>query len=220
MKTLRFFPLFSVLAIPFSLQSQTVTNAPATGQGQPTNALTMTASLPPGTKLYTLTPDDVKALVQQGYDPATLPKQVLVETDEAKAEREKMERVQQKSVAPTPPDLKNAIIYMNDFLGMTNAMIPADVISMKSESLQFRLNGHDYDYSGHFTVVLNTPRQHKNPHFGFGSPETAKLLILTDFGGGPFPLQNVIIREKKANYIDVETAGKEWIYSGSYTIQN
>src|ERR1017187_8481614 len=126
----------------------------------------------------------------------------------------------QVSATPTPPDLKNAIVYMDSFLGMTNAMLPADVISMKPESLKFRINGQDYDYSGNYTVMLNTPRQHKNPYFGFGSPETAKLVILEDFGGEMWPLQNATIWEKKVNYIDVVALDKEWIYSGTYTIQN
>jgi hypothetical protein len=109
---------------------------------------------------------------------------------------------------------------MDSFLGMTNTMLPVDVISMKPQSLKFRINGQDYDYSGNYTVMLNTPRQHKNPYFGLGSPETAKLVILEDFGGNMWPLQKATIWEKKANYIDVLALEKEWIYSGTYTIQN
>ncbi|HZL67718.1 MAG TPA: hypothetical protein VFC29_10350, partial [Candidatus Limnocylindrales bacterium] len=98
-------------------------------------------------KVHTLTPDDVKALAQQGYDPATLPKQVLVETDEARGQQAKLARLnnqrpltsdeiayfksqgldpthivasvpvqsaspepQKKAAAPTPPDLRDAIL--------------------------------------------------------------------------------------------------------------
>jgi hypothetical protein len=91
---------------------------------------------------------------------------------------------------------------------------------MKPQSLKFRINGQDYDYSGNYTVMLNTPRQHKNPYFGLSSPETAKVVILEDFGGNMWPLQNATIWEKKVNYIDVVALDKEWIYSGTYTIQN
>jgi hypothetical protein len=120
----------------------------------------------------------------------------------------------------TPPDLKNAIVCMDSFLGSANAMLPADVISMKAQALKFRFMGTDYDYVGNYTVVLNTPRKHKNPYLGFGSPDTAKILILEDFGGGAMPLQNATIWEKKTDFVDAEAEGKEWIYSGTYTIQN
>jgi hypothetical protein len=109
---------------------------------------------------------------------------------------------------------------MDSFLGMTNAMLPADVISIKTESLKFRINGQDYNYSGHYTVTLNTPRQHKNPYFGFGTPETAKVLILENWNGDMLPLQNATIWEKSSGFIDAVALGKEWIYSGTYTIQN
>lgn len=126
----------------------------------------------------------------------------------------------QVTLSPTPPDLKNAVVSMDNFLGMTNAMLQADVISMEPQSLKFRINGKDYDYSGNYTVMLNTPRQHQNPYFGFGSPETAKMVILEDFGGQAMPLQNTTIWERKANFIDAVALNKEWIYSGTYTIQN
>ena len=54
----------------------------------------------------------------------------------------------QVTLSPTPSDLKNAVVNMHSFLGITNAMLPADVISMKPQSLKFRMNGQDYDYSG------------------------------------------------------------------------
>jgi len=156
----------------------------------------------PGTKLHTLTPDDVKALAQQGYDPAMLPKQVLVKADEAKGQRETVARrknqrpltpeevayarsqgldpndlvvetpvqsvttkPQKQSATPTPPDLKNAIIYMDSFLGETNQMLLGDVIAMKAGAIKFRCSEQDWDHSGHYTVVLNSPRKHKNPKF-------------------------------------------------------
>jgi hypothetical protein len=68
--------------------------------------------------------------------------------------------------------------------------------------------------------MLNTPRQHKNPYLGLGSPETAKFVILENVGGNTFPLQNATIWEKSNGFIDVVALGKEWIYSGTYTIQN
>jgi hypothetical protein len=91
---------------------------------------------------------------------------------------------------------------------------------MKAESLKFRLYGQTYDYSGHFTVMLNMPRQHKNPYFGFGTPPTAKIVILEDFGGDSLPVQNATIWEKSNGFIDVTALGKEWIYSGPYSVQN
>ncbi len=127
---------------------------------------------------------------------------------------------QKSALSPTPDDLKNAVVCMDSFLGMTNAMLPADVISMKPESLKFRINGQDYNYSGHYTVTLNTPRQHKKPYFGFGTPDTAKVLILEDWAGNVMPLQNATIWEKSSGFIDAVALDKEWIYSGTYTIQN
>jgi hypothetical protein len=46
------------------------------------------------------------------------------------------------------------------------------------------------------------------------------MLILENVGSDTFPLPNATIWEKKANYIDAVATGKEWIYSGTYTIQN
>ena len=123
------------------------------------------------------------------------------------------------AMSPTPSDLKGAIIYMDVFLGMTNQALPGDIISMRSQALKFRLMGKDYDYSGNYTVILNTPRQHRNPYFGFGSPERANILVLEDVGGQTFPLPNATIWEKEANFIDAVSCGKEWIYSGTYSIQ-
>jgi hypothetical protein len=79
-------------------------------------------------------------------------------------------------------------------VGTTNAVIAADVISMNPEALKIRLFDKDYSYSGHYTVMLNTPRQHKNPYLGFGSPETANLVVLENVGGDSLPLQNATVK--------------------------
>ena len=120
--------------------------------------------------------------------------------------------------SPTPDDLKNAIVYMDSFLGMTNMMIVADVISMKPEALKFRFNGRDFDYSGHYEVILRTPRRHKNPYLGFGSAETAKLVILEN-GQLLKYLKDATIWEKSSGFIVLVAMDKEWIYSGPYSIQ-
>ena len=67
--------------------------------------------------------------------------------------------------------------------------------------------------------MLNTPRQHKNPYLGFGSPETANLVILENLGGKTLPLQSATIWEKSNGFIDAVALSKEWIHSGTYTIQ-
>lgn len=197
-----FFPLLTSI----QLQSQILTN------GAPVQ---LPAPAPAQIQRYTdsqgheLSPGDARWLKSQGIDPSTV---TLVGTN-AEAKR-------QAAMPPTPPGLKNAFIYMDNFLGMTNANIMADVIDMKAEALKFRLNGQDYEYSGNYTVVLTTPRQHKNPYFGLGSPEKAKFVILEDFGGDGMPLPDATIWEKSTGFIDLEATSKEWIYSGSYTIQN
>lgn len=201
-----FILLSLLLVISPSLQSQTVTN---TALNSPTMLAPAQAQAITNREGQVIPPEDVAYFRKLGY------------TDEQIANAQVAPKQQQQAtLSPTPPDLKNAIVYMDSFLGMTNTMLPADVISMKPASLKFRINGQDYDYSGNYTVMLNTPRQHKNPYFGFGSPETAKLVILEDFGGEMWPLQNATIWEKKVNYIDVVALDKEWIYSGTYTIQN
>ena len=182
------------LVLSMSLQSQTATNATANkADSHPQQ----------------MTPEDAAYLKAQGWSDYDIAHAEIVPTPQ-----------QQATLTPTPPDLKNAVVCMDSFLGMTNAMLPADVISMKPESLKFRINGQDYDYSGHYTVTLNTPRQYKNPYFGLGSPETAKLLILEDWGGNMLPLQNATIWEKSKGFVDAVAVNKEWIYSGTYTIQN
>ena len=158
---------------------------------------------------YVIPAQDVAYFRSQGYSDAEIESQYQPPASQ-----------QQVSLPPTPDDLKNAVVCMDSFLGMTNAMFPADVISMKLESLKFRINGQDYNYSGHYTVTLNTPRKHKNPYLGLGSPDTAKILILEDWGGNMMPLENATIWEKSNGFIDAVAGDKEWIYSGTYTIQN
>jgi hypothetical protein len=121
---------------------------------------------------------------------------------------------------PTPADLKNAMVWLDNFMGSTNVTIPADVISMKRDTIRFRFCNQDWDYSGNFTVVLNTPRQHAKPYFGLGKPERAKLVMLEGVGGDVFPLQDATVWEKGIGFIDIEAIGKEWIHSGPYTVQN
>lgn len=190
--------LFLSLVICQSIQSQTVTNTTF----QPTQTITNKNGA-------VIPPEDYAALKAEGYT------DVEIET-----EAQPPASQQQVSLPPTPDDLKNAVVCMDSFLGMTNAMFPADVISMKPESLKFRINGQDYNYSGHYTVTLNTPRKHKNPYLGLGSPETAKILILEHWGSDSMPLQNATIWEKSKGFIDAVALDKEWIYSGDYTIQN
>jgi hypothetical protein len=218
-------------ATSLPLQSQTATNAslqlpnaqvsttkqsivstplPAL-QNAPTNA----DRLPKPKTYRKLTPEELQYLAQQGVDTNKL--QGIVAIYDASELRHQVSDVNQ---TPTPANLKNAGIWMDSFLGETNTTIAADIISMKPDTLKFRLAGQDYNYSGHYTVVLNTPRQHKNPYFGFGSPETVKLVILEDFGGESMYLPNATIWEKRDGFITVVALGREWIYSGDYTIQN
>jgi hypothetical protein len=159
---------------------------------------------------HELTPRELEYLKANGIDPANV----------SVASPEQISPANQSVVSATPPELQNAGIWMDNFLGTINAVIVADVISMKPEALKFRLFGKDYNYSGHYTVMLNTPRQHKNPYFGFGSPETANLVILENAGVDSLPLQNATIWEKSKGFIIVVALNKEWIHSGTYTIQN
>lgn len=124
----------------------------------------------------------------------------------------------------TPPELTNAIVYVDHFLGSGKTALVADVISIKHDALKFRINGTDFDYSGHFSILLTTPRKHKNPYFGLGSPETAKFLTLEDFfkdqSDGTMILPNATIWEKSDGFIVAVALDKEWIHSGGYTITN
>jgi hypothetical protein len=187
------------LVICVSLQSQTVTNTQFNSPTAPASARAQAITNRQG------------QVIPQGYTDAEI---------QASYKPAQPSETQKTPLSSTPSDLKSAGIWMDTFLGMTNANIVADVISMKPESLKFRLYGQNYDYSGHYTVMLNTPRKHTNPYFGLGSPETAKILILENVGADTFPLQNATIWEKKPNFIDAVAMDKEWIYSGTYTIQN
>ncbi len=143
-----------------------------------------------------LTKEDIAYLKSQGIDPTTV------------------------TVQDTPQPQVHGIAFMDSFLGTTNFCVPSDnVISMKTDALKFQINGTTYDYSGHYAVMLTTPRKHRNPSFGFGTPDKAKLIIIDDFGGETMPLPDATIWEKSKGFIDVEALGKEWIYSGTYTIQ-
>ena len=205
------------LASCLSLQSQTVTNqnnftqadlAYMKSNGIDPNSVTIVPSIT-NSDGQVLTPKDVAYLRSLGYSDEDISKSKGGDSQPSKV-----------TLSPTPPDLKNAIVSMNNFLGMTNAMLPADVISMKSDALKFRINNQDYDYSGHYTVLLAIPRLHKSPYFGLGSPDKAKFVSLEDFDSDGILLPDATIWEKSNGFIDVEAMGKEWIYSGTYTIQN
>lgn len=144
-----------------------------------------------------LTPEDIDYLRKQGLDPNTF----------RYADQREQSQV-------------NGIAYIGNFMGMTNFPISSDyIISITPTSIKFQFNGQTFACSGHYAVVLNTPRKHRNPAFGFGTPEKAKMVIMDDFGGEAMPLPGATVWEKSDGFIDVEAMGKEWIYSGSYTIQ-
>jgi hypothetical protein len=82
---------------------------------------------------------------------------------------------------PAAPALPQAI---TNNLGGGKAGFPADLIGIKKGAPKFRFDGKDFDYSGNFSILLTTPRLHKNPYLGFGKPETTKLLTLGDFFKG------------------------------------
>jgi hypothetical protein len=46
------------------------------------------------------------------------------------------------------------------------------------------------------------------------------IVLLDNVCGQQVPLQNATIWEKEGNFIDAVSYGKEWIYSGTYSIQN
>lgn len=123
-----------------------------------------------------------------------------------------------------PPELKNAIIYIEHFLGSGKTALVVDVISIKRDALKFRFGDNDYDYSGHFSILLTTPRQHKKPYFGLGTPETAKILTLQGFFKGKpdetVVLPDATIWEKSEGFIVAVSIEKEWIHSGNYTIRD
>ena len=106
--------------------------------------------------------------------------------------------------APEQPQV-NGIAYMDNFLGEKNFCIPSDnIINMKTDALKFQINGTTYNYSGHYAVMLITPRKHRAPLLGFGTPEKAKLIIINNFGGDAIPLPNATVWEKSNGFIDVE----------------
>jgi len=145
-----------------------------------------------------LSPEDAASLKGQGFDPNS-----FQTTDQQQQQ----------------PQVKG-IAYIGSFWGMTNFAIPSDyIVSMKNGSVKFQINGQKFDYSGHYAVMLNAPRKHSNPLLGFGTAETAKLVIMDDFGGETYPLPGATIWEKSNGFIDFDAMGKEWIYSGSYSIQ-
>jgi hypothetical protein len=122
------------------------------------------------------------------------------------------------------PGLTNVLIYVDHFLGSGKSALVGDVTSMKRDALKFSINGNEFDYSGHYSILVPTPRKHKAPYFGFGSTETAKFLTLEDFfkdqSDSNMVLPNATIWEKSDGYVVAEAAGKEWIHSGNYTITN
>jgi hypothetical protein len=118
------------------------------------------------------------------------------------------------------PGMTNVMIFVDSFMGSGKTGFPADVISLKKGVLKFWFGGKDFDYSGNFSILLTTPRQHKNPYFGLGSPEIVKLLILEDFmkgeTDGTIPLQNATIWEKSDGYVVATALDKEWIFSDHF----
>jgi hypothetical protein len=184
--------------------AQTVTNSPAPPSPARPQAITNKEG-------QIIAPEDVAWLKKQGYTDEQIAQMAIVKTN-------------QVPLSPTPPDLKNAMVFVDNFLGGGKTGFPVDVIGIKKGALKFRFGGKDFDYSGNFSVLLTTPRKHKNPYLGFGKPETAKLLTLGDFfkgeTDGTMILQDATIWEKSDGFIDAEAFGKEWILSGNYSISN
>src|ERR1700744_525713 len=110
------------------------------------------------------------------------------------------------SVRADSPVMTNALIYVDHFLLSGQTVLVGDVMSIKTDSLKLRINGNTFDYSGHFSIILNTPREHKNPYWGFGSPETAKFVVLNDCLKGATDARMILtdatIWEKSDGYID------------------
>jgi hypothetical protein len=171
-------------------------------------------------KGYAIPPEDIPFLKQQGWTD----EEIANYNPQPVGTVNGQPQTNQVTMSTTPPDLKNAIIYVDNFLGSGKTGFPADVISIKKGALKFRIGAKDFDYSGNFSILLTTPRQHKHPYLGLGKPETVKLLILEDFfkgeADGTMPLPNATIWEKSEGYIVATGADKEWIHSGTYTIQN
>ena len=117
------------------------------------------------------------------------------------------------------PTFKVDVIWLENFFGMKNVPITAELIEIKKDKLKFILNGNTFDYSGHYTIVLCKPRTHKRPFFSFDTPDSARYVHLDNWAGQPMILPNATIWEKADGFIDVTTMGDEWIYSGTYQIQ-
>ena len=180
--------------------------------------MTIDADLP---ETRPLTSGELQELSKQGVDTNALAgKPVVIGSIRSPAALKQLISNAEQVSTPTPANLKHAYIWMDSFLGTPNMCILADAISMKTESLTFNLLGHIYNYSGHYTVMLNAPRHHESPYFGFGTAPTAQIVNLEDVGGEMMPLQNATIWEQGNGFIDVTAMGKEWIYSGNYTIRN
>ena len=228
-------PLLAI-SCPSPLQSQVATNGPPVSgrhkprsltaseadevrsQGLNPTGMMIEADLPI-TRL--LTEKELGGLAGRGIDPEYYRgKPVEVATDEEVAALQRLiNNAQQTNTIAAAADLTKAYIWMDNFMGMTNASLVAHVKDMKAESLKFRLEGKDYHYSGHYTVMLDKPRPHKKPRFGFGSPETAKLVVLEGVGGETFTLSDATIWETRKGFINAVALDKEWIHSGGYTIQ-
>jgi hypothetical protein len=199
-----------LLATLLPLQSQTVTNTLSASNSVTllqSNAVVVSSNAMPVSAhqerpASRISQQDRELLISKGIDPDTVS---YVDDDKQTAK-------------PTQDPLKGAAIWMDNFMGMTNAMLQADLITAKKEFLRFSFSDKNYDFSGHFTVMLNTPRKHKNPSFGFGSPEKASIVMLENVGGNTFPLADATIWEKSSSFIILEAMGREWIHSGGYTI--
>jgi hypothetical protein len=225
-----------------ALESQVATNAPASpitptpvkhkprplteteanevrSHGIDPTGMTIDADLP---ITRSLTPEELAAIESHGMDSSLYKnKSVALVNDEERAAMARLiSQAQQTNTASKPADLKHAYIWLDSFMGMTNASLVAHVKSMKAETLKFQLDGKDYDYSGHYTVMLENPRVHTTLGFSWGSSTTAKLVILDNVGGQTFPLINATIWEKSSGFINAVAQGKEWIHSGRYTIQS
>ena len=189
------------------MKAQTVTNTAPDSLNIQTQSITNKQG-----KVFS--PRDVRELHSLGYSNKQIVDFEVIEQPKTAS----------KKLVSTSPDLKNALVYVTDFLGNGKTGLPADVISLKKNSLKFRFGGKDFAYSGHFSVLLTTPRKHKNPFAGLSSPEMVKLLTLENFLKGQSNetvlLPNAKIWEKSDNFIDAEALGIEWIHSGSYSISN
>jgi len=169
-----------------------------------------------------LTDEELRKLQKEGIDvtPLTGTPVLISSPQEVAAMKELIAKARNGAAPKTPPQVGNDVFWMDSFLGSTNVCIPGKLVSAKKDALTFQTFGKTYEYSGHFTVLLNKPREHKNPYFGFGSPPKAKLVILESLNGATMPLPDATIWEQSGGFINVVSGEKEWIYSGTYTVQN